>query len=64
MISSAFSFTGCLEFVSESNISPLARLDVCPPRHYIYLFFLSLGVILRVPIALHFHVAYDDIIRQ
>jgi len=38
VVSSAFFFTGCLEFISESNLS-LAGFDVCHPRHLIYLFF-------------------------
>jgi len=37
VISSIF-LTNCLEFVSESNIPPLAGLDVRPPRHLTYLF--------------------------
>ena len=35
IVSSASSFSGCLELVSESNVPP--SLDVCSPRHPIYL---------------------------
>ena len=48
VISSA-SFTGCLEFIFESNLL-LAGFDVCHPKYPIY--FSSLGVIPRVPIVL------------
>ena len=58
------SFTGYLEFVPKSNILPLGGLDVCHPRHPIYLFFPSLGVMSRVPIALYLHVAHDDDITR
>jgi len=62
MVSSASSFSVCLEFVSESNVPQ--SLDVCPPRHPIYLIIPLLGVMSRMPTALHLHVAYiDDIIR-
>ena len=37
---------------------------MCHPRHPIYLFFLSLGVMPRFPTALHLSVAYDDITAQ
>jgi len=47
VISSVSSFTGCLEFVSESSITPLAGLDVCPPRHPRYIIFSSLRVMLE-----------------
>ena len=61
MISSA-SFSSCLEFVSESNVPP--SLDVCPPRHPTYLILPSLGVMPRVPIALHLYITQiDDITR-
>ena len=59
VVSSAFYFTGCLEFISGSNV-PLAGFDVCHPRDHIYLLFSSLGVMLRVPTALHLHVTHDD----
>jgi len=59
---SSASFTGYLEFISESSLS-LVGFDACNPKHPIYLFFLSLGVIFRVLIALHFHIAHD-ITRQ
>ena len=47
MISNVSSFTGCLKFVPKSSIPPLERFDVCHPRHPIYLFFSSLGVMPR-----------------
>ena len=59
MASSASSFTDCLELIPESSL-PLARLNVCHPRYHIYLLFLSLRVIPRVPTALHLHVAHDN----
>jgi len=62
MIYSASSFSGCLEFVSESNVPPL--LDMCPPRHPTYLILPSLGVMPRVPTALHLHVAQIDEITR
>ena len=37
MVSNASSFSGCLEFMSESNIPPSAGLDVCPTKHPIYI---------------------------
>ena len=56
------SFSGCLEFVSESRVPP--SLDVCPSRHIISLILPSLGVMLRIPTALHLPVAHiDDITR-
>ena len=57
------SFTDCLEFVPKSSIPPLERLDVCHTRHP-YIFFPSLGVMPRVPTALHLSIAHDDITRQ
>jgi len=38
MISGVSSFTGCLEFLPKFNIPLLEGLDVCHPRHLIYLF--------------------------
>ena len=35
VVSTAFSFTGCLEFIPKSSL-PLAGSDVCHPRHPIY----------------------------
>ena len=56
------SFSGCLEFVSESSVPP--SLGVCPSRHIISLILPSLGVMLRIPNALHLPVAHtDDITR-
>jgi len=64
MISSVSSFSDCLEFVSESNVPPSVGIDVCPPRHVISLILPSLGVMLRIPTALHLFVAHiDDITR-
>ena len=64
MVSSASSFSGCLEFVSEFNIPSFAGLDVCPPRHPRYTIFLFLRIIPRMPTTLHLHVAHiDDIAR-
>ena len=60
MVSSALSFSGCLEFVSESNVSPSSGLHMCHPRHVILLILPSLGVMLTVPTTLHLHVAYID----
>ena len=37
---------------------------MCYPRHLIYLILSSLGVMPRVPIALHLHVAYIDNITR
>jgi len=51
MFSSVSSFTGHLEFILESSLS-LPEFDVCHPKHPISLILLSLGVMLRVPIAL------------
>ena len=48
MVSSAFSFTSRLEFISEFNLS-LAEFDVCHPRHFIYLILPSLEIMSRVP---------------
>ena len=63
MVSSA-SFTGRLEFISESSLS-LVEFDVCHPRHLISLILSSLGVMSRVPIALRLPVAHiDDISRH
>ena len=56
-------FTGHLEFILESNLS-LVKLDVCHSRHPICLILPSLGVMSRVPIALHLLVVHDDITRQ
>jgi len=53
IISGISSFTGYLEFVSRSSIPLLERLDVCPPRHPVYIIFLFLGVMPRVSTALH-----------
>ena len=56
-------FFGCLEFVSKSNIPlsvGLSGLDVFPPRHPRYILFPSLGILSRVPTALHFPVAHID----
>ena len=59
------SYTSCLEFVSKSSIPSLEVSDVYHPRHPIYLFFSLLGVISRIPTALHVSGAHDDdIIRQ
>ena len=64
MVSSVSSFLGCLEFVSESNVPPSAGIDVCPPMHAISLILPSLGVMRRIPTALHLLVAHiDDITR-
>jgi len=64
MVSSASSSFDCLEFVSEFNVPSSAGLDVCPPRHAISLILPSLGVMPRIPIALHLSVAHiDDITR-
>jgi len=59
----AFSFTGCLEFISESSL-PLAGFDVYHPRHLIHLLVSSLGVMPRVPTALHLRVIHDDDITR
>jgi len=59
MVSSALSFSGCLEFVSESNVSPSSG-HMCHPRHVILLILPSLGVMLRVPTTLYLSVAYID----
>ena len=56
MVPSVFSFAGHLKFFSKSNLS-LVKLGVCHPKHHIYLILLSLGVMLRVPTALHLFVA-------
>ena len=65
VIASAFSFSGCLEFVTVSNIPPFAGLDVCPLVHPRYILFPSLRNMPRVLTALHLHVAYiDDITRS
>ena len=56
------SFSGCLEFVSESHVPP--SLDVCPSRHVTSLILPSLGVMPKIPTALHLPVAHiDDITR-
>jgi len=60
VVSSASSFTGCWEFLRESSL-PLAGFDLCHPRHSIYLIFSSLGVMPRVPTALHLPVTHDII---
>jgi len=50
--------------VSESKVPPSLGLDVCQPRHLIYLVLSSLGVMPRVSTALHLHVVdIDDITR-
>ena len=55
------SFSGCLEFVSESNIPPSAW----SPRYPICILFLLLGIMPRMPTALHLPVAHiNDIIRS
>ena len=65
MISSDSSFSGCLEFVSESNVPSFKGLDVCPLRHVISLILSSLGVVPRIPTTLHLPVAHiDDITRS
>ena len=45
--------------MSESNASSSAGLDVCP-RHVISLILPSLGVMHRIPTALHLPFAYID----
>ena len=63
MVYRASSFSGCLEFVSESNIPP--SLDMCPSRHPTYLILPSLGVMPRVSTALYLHVEQiDDILGR
>jgi len=57
-------FTDCLELVSKYSIPPLEGLDVCPPKHPIYIIFSSLGIMPRVFIASHFPVAHDNLTRQ
>ena len=58
MVSNTYS-SGCLEFASESS-----SLGVCPSRHIISLILPSLGIMLRIPNALHLPVAHiDDITR-
>jgi len=65
MVSSTSSFSGCLEFMSESNVPLSAGLDVCSHRHVISLILLSLGVMFKIPNALHLLVAHiDDITRS
>jgi len=64
MVSSASSFTGHLELISESSLS-LAKFDMCHPRHLISLILPSLGVMSREPTASHLFVAHiDDITRS
>ena len=63
VISSASSFTGCLDFISESSL-PLTGFDVCHLRYPICVIFSSLGVMLRMPTTLHLLVAHDNITRQ
>ena len=64
MVFSASYFSGCLEFVSESNVPPSAELNVCPPRHVISLILSLLGVMPKILTALHLPVAHiDDITR-
>ena len=46
------SFSGCLEFVSESRVPP--SLDVCLSRHVISLILPSLGVMPRILIFIAF----------
>jgi len=58
IISSASSFSNYLEFVSKANV-PLS-LDVCPPRHLIYLILRSLGVMSKMSTTLYSHVSYID----
>jgi len=36
VVSSTSSFTGNLEFISESNL-PLVGFDVCHPKHLLYI---------------------------
>jgi len=64
MVSNICSFSGCLEFVSESNIFSSAGLDVCHFRHPRYIIFSSLGIMLRVPTALHLPVTHIDDINR
>jgi len=63
MVFSVSFFTGHLNFIPESNLS-LAEFNVCHPKHIIYLILLSLGVLLRVPTALHLCVAHIDNITR
>ena len=58
MVSNACSFSGCLEFVSKSNVPPSVGLDVCRPKQPRYIFFIFRT---RVPTTLHFPIAYIDI---
>ena len=54
------SFSGCLEFVSESKVPPSTGIDVSPPKHATSLILPSLGVMFRIPTALHLLVAHID----
>ena len=63
VISSAFSFTDHLGFIPESSLS-LAEFDVCHSKHHIYLILSSLGVLLRMPTALHLPVVHNDNITR
>jgi len=64
MVSSAFSFTGNLEFIPKPSLS-LAEFEVCHTRHPLSIILPSLRVMTKVPTALHLHAAYiDDITRQ
>ena len=60
MIFGVSSFIGCLEFVPKSSIPPLEWLEVCPPRHHVYIICASIRVMPRVSTALHLFVAHDD----
>jgi len=55
------SFSGCLEFVSESRVP--SSLDVCP-SHVISFILPSLGVMPRIPTTLHLFVAHIDNITR
>jgi len=59
-----FSFSGCLKFVSDSNIPPSAGLDMCPPRQPKYIIFSSLGIMLRVLTVLHLYIVHIDEITR
>ena len=64
MVSSVSSFFNCLEFMSESNVPPSAGIDVCHLRHVISLILPSLGVMLRIHIALHLLIAHINNITR
>ena len=63
VFSNASYFTDCLEFILEFNLL-LMGPDVCHPSHSIYLIFPSLGVMPRVPTALHLPITQDDEITR